>query len=138
MKSETDLLNEKIISLENRKAHELKLLKEHFYFVHEELKPVNLIKNTLHEVFSSPELKHNVMGNAIGLATGYLSKKILFGASNNPLKRILGSAMQFVIANTVSKHSDKIKDVGQNLLIRILKHIKQPSENDLNGESLFL
>ncbi|HXU28442.1 MAG TPA: hypothetical protein VN698_14525 [Bacteroidia bacterium] len=138
MKTEIELLDEKIISLENRRAHELKLLKEHFYIIHEELKPINLVKNTLKEMFSSPELKNNAIGNAMGLATGYLSKKIIVGSSHNPIKNILGAVLQFAVANTVSKHSNTIKAVGEILIGRLSKRIKQSVANEADSEPLFL
>jgi len=133
MKNEMELLNEKIISLENIRAHELKLLKEHFYFVHEELKPINLVKNTLKEITSSSEIKKNLLDNAVGLATGYISKKIAVGSSHNPIKNILGTILQFAVANTVSKHSDLIKTVGQNLIERIFKHKLHTADEELSN-----
>jgi hypothetical protein len=133
MKTEMALLDEKIISLENRKAHELKLLKEQFYFVHEELKPINLVKNTFKEVFSSPELKNNAIGSTMGLATGYLSKKLVVGSSHNLIKNIVGNVLQFAVANTVSKHSNTIKIIGGHLLGRILKRIQHPANNEANN-----
>lgn len=124
-KNETDALNEAISLLENKRAEELKLLKEQLHLVSESLKPINLIKNTWHEVASSPEIKNNIVNNTIGLATGYLTKKVLFGASHNPVKKLIGTLLQFAVANVVSKHSDGIKSTGENLLHRFLKYRKE-------------
>jgi hypothetical protein len=133
MKTEIELLDEKLISLENRRTHELKLLKEQFYFVHEGLKPINLVKNTLKDVFTSPQLKNNAIGNAMGLATGYLSKKVIVGSSHNPIKNIIGTVLQFAVANTVSKHSNTIKLLGGHLIGRILKHVQHPVNDEANS-----
>lgn len=137
-KNETDTLNETIILLQNKQAEELKLLKEQFHLTYETLKPINLIKSSFHEVTSSPspDIKNNLLNNVIGLTTGYLSKKIIVGASNNPIKKILGALLQFTIANVVSKHSDAIKSVGGNLLHRILKRSSETQEKfHSNGKS---
>ncbi|HKC69771.1 MAG TPA: hypothetical protein VKG26_16145 [Bacteroidia bacterium] len=125
MKNETELLNEKIISLENRRVHELTLLKEHLYHMHEELKPVNFIKNTLKEITASPEIKNTLLDNAMGLITGFISKKIIVGSTHNPIKNLLGNILQFAVANMVSKHSDTIKTAGGSLLERIIKYAGQ-------------
>ncbi|MGG9970899.1 hypothetical protein ACQ33O_03800 [Ferruginibacter sp. SUN002] len=105
-KSAADLLNEAINETEGRQAYELKLLKAQFKCTAESMKPANLIKSSLHDAVTSPELKNNILSNAVGLATGYLSKKILVGSSHNPIKRLLGTFLQFSIANIVAKKTD--------------------------------
>jgi len=104
--NETDTLNETIALLEYKQDRELMILKEQFQLTYESLKPVNLIKNAFSEITHSPDIKGNIINNVIGLSTGYLSKRILLGSSHNPIKRILGSVLQFVVANVVTKKSD--------------------------------
>ena len=116
-KSELDLLNEAIIETEGRQAYEFKLLKEQFNLAAENLKPVNLIKNSLHDVISSPELKHDILSKAVGLATGYLSKKILVGSSHNPIKKLLGIFLQFSISNIVEKKADNFVTRNENTVV---------------------
>ena len=128
-KNGTDALNKAISSLQNKQAQELKLLKEQFHLTYESLKPINLIKSTFHEVAISPDIKNNIVNNVIGLTTGYLSKKVLMGTSHNPIKRLLGTLLQFAIANVVSKHSDKIKSTGENILLHILKYRKEKEQD---------
>ena len=125
MKNEIELLNEKILSLESKREYEVKLLKEHLYSIHEELKPINLIKNDFKEITTSPEAKNTLIDNVIGLGTGYISRKILVGSSHNPIKNLLGTLLQFTISNMATKHSDKIKTAGENLFDRVIKFTKQ-------------
>lgn len=91
------------------------LLKEQFLLTYESLKPVNIIKNTLKEVTSSPNLINNIIGTTVGLATGYLSKKIVVGASANILRNLLGTVLQFGVTNVVSQHPDEIKSAGKSV-----------------------
>lgn len=51
------------------------LLKEQFYLTYESLQPVNLIKSALNEVTTTPYLTDNILGETIGLISGYISKK---------------------------------------------------------------
>lgn len=123
-KNQTDLLDEKILELEAKRDHELYLLKEQFHEAYESIKPVNIIKNAIHEVVTSPDMKNNVAGNALSLGVGFLSKKILVGKSHNPIKRFLGNLFQFAITNVVAKHSDSIISEGSGLLNRYMNHKK--------------
>ncbi|MGH2566287.1 MAG: hypothetical protein ACRDE5_17340, partial [Ginsengibacter sp.] len=45
-------------------------LKDEFHAVLESLKPSNILKNTIHEVQESTELKHNLFKVALGLGAG--------------------------------------------------------------------
>ena len=122
MKNETEALNEAIIELQQKRAKELVMLKEQLHTTYESLKPFNMIKSKLHEVSSSPDLKSNIISNAIGIGTGLLSKRFLGGSSHNPVKRLFGTLIQFAVASVVSKHADAIKSAGDNLYQRFLKY----------------
>jgi len=97
------VLHEKILIVENQQKQDLLELRKQFHVTYESLKPINLIKNTFQEVTSSSDIKNNLLNNAIGIATGFITKKVLVGASHNPIKRILGTVLEFVIANVVTK-----------------------------------
>lgn len=115
-KNETDLLNDRLIVVANKRAADLTLLKEQFHLAYESIKPINLIKTLFHDVTTSPEIKNNLVNTAVGISTGFLSEKLLFGNSNNPLKRGLGALFQFAVANLVSNNSQRIQSVGKNLM----------------------
>jgi hypothetical protein len=121
MKSEEQLLNEKIIALQAIQTMQLEVLKLQLEITYQSLRPVNLLKNTLHEISTSEEIKENLLNNAIGLATGYISKKALTASSHNPLVKLAGSLLQFTIANVVAKHPETIKQVSKNILQYIFK-----------------
>ena len=52
--------------LEFEQALKKELLKEQVYQIYENLKPVNLIKNTLSEVATSRYLTNNILGATVG------------------------------------------------------------------------
>jgi hypothetical protein len=85
-------------------------LKDHFHIVLEELKPANILKNTLHEVQESTNLKHNLLKVAIGLGAGYFSRKMIVGKSAGVVKKALGTALQYGITNFVAKKDDSIEE----------------------------
>jgi hypothetical protein len=88
-------------------------LKDHFHIVLEELKPANILKNTLHEVQESTNLKHNLLKVAIGLGAGYFSRKMIVDKSAGVVKKALGTALQYGITNFIAKKDDSIE--GNNL-----------------------
>lgn len=114
--NETDSLNELIFRQEQQYDTDLRLLREQFHTAYESLKPINFIKNIVHEVSTSPEIKKDMIDNVLGLTTGYISKKLFVEDSHNPIKKMFGTILQFAIANAVSKHTETIKIIGENIL----------------------
>lgn len=127
-KNETELLITAISLLKVKQTMELQVLREQFHIIYDSLKPINLLKSALTEVTNAPDAKNNIVNSIIGLTTGYLSKKLLFGGSHNPVKKIVGSLLQFGIANMVAEHADAIKASGEGLLYRVLNYRNENKE----------
>lgn len=114
--------------LEVEQAIDEQLLKEQFYITYQSLKPINLLRNTIHEITNSTDLKDSLLGTAAGLVTGYVSRKIaMIGASGNLLRGLLGSVLQLGVTNVVSQNPDTIKSIGQY----IFQHILRKKRNEL-------
>lgn len=99
-------LSTAIKRLERRRDFLGEDLKDHFHMVLEELKPTNILKNTLHEVQESTSLKHNLFKVAIGLGAGYFSRKLIISKSAGLVKKALGTALQYGITNFIAKKDD--------------------------------
>ena len=102
--------------LKVEQASKEQLLKEQFHFTYESLKPINILKNTFKNIVSAPSLHDNLLGTIMGLATGYLSKKIFVGTSGNIFRKLFGSVLQIGVTNLVAQNSETIKSVGQALI----------------------
>jgi hypothetical protein len=113
------LLKNQIQFLEAEQTEKGKIFKEQFYVVYDSLKPLNLFLRTLKEVSLSPNIIDNLLGTTIGLASGYISKKIFVGSSGNLIRKLAGSLLQFGVTNAVSQHPDSIKTIGQYILHNI-------------------
>ena len=116
-----------IAFLENKKEHELTLLKVQFKTTLISLKPTNLIKNKFSEIVSDPNLKENILNTVLSLATGYLSKKLIMGTTHNPIKQLVGTLLQVGVTGLVAKNSDGIKSTASQLLSFFSK--KSASDN---------
>ena len=106
----TSDLSTAIKRLERRRNFLGEDLKDHFHTVLEELKPTNILKNTLYEVQESTTLKHNLLKVAIGLGAGYFSRKMVIGKSAGLVKKALGTALQYGITNFIAKKDDSNED----------------------------
>jgi len=115
--------------LEFEQAIKGQQLKEQFYLTRESLKPINLIKSSLKSIVTSPYLSTNILDIAIGLITGYLSKKVFIGRSGNMFRKLFGSVLQFSVTNIVAKHPDAIKTFGQSIFQHFLR------KKELNSET---
>ena len=118
-------LSTAIKRLERRKFIMEEDLKDHFHVLLDDLKPANILKNTLQEVQESTSLKHNLLKVAIGLGAGYFSRKMVIGKSAGFVKKALGTALQYGITNFIAKKKedspqDDLDPKKKNLLQRIL------------------
>jgi hypothetical protein len=126
-------LNFAIRQLESKQAQEWPLLKEQFLLTYESFKPMNVLKNTFKELTSSPEIKDNLLGTAVGLTAGFISNTLLGGVSKNPIKSILGSLVQFGISTLVAKNPETIKSVA-GTIIKFFGKEKVTNNENSNGE----
>ena len=101
-------------------------LKEQFYFTCKSFKLINLIKSSLSDIVSSPHLIDSILSAAIGIATGYLSKKIFIGASGNLFRKLIGSVLQLGVTSFVARHPMATTTFGKSIFHRIFnqKEIK--------------
>lgn len=115
-------LKESISLLEIKQANDARLLKEQFNITYESIQPVNLIKSTLHDLITSPNLKENMLNGALSMAAGYFSKKAAIGSTHNPLKQLLGTLLQMGVTGIVSKNADGIKSTVMQLLSTVFRN----------------
>ncbi len=125
MAKEQDNLKEAIALLKKRQALELKELKDQLRITHESLKPINLLKGAFHQATSSKDIKNDIIDNVIGLASGFVSKKLFVAGSHNLIRNILGFAVQAGVTNVTSKNADVIKSLGEKGLQFVLKTFKK-------------
>jgi hypothetical protein len=119
-----------IAELENRLAAEGSALKANFHLAYEQVKPINLIKSTLRKVMDSQEITNNLISTGKVLTAGYLSKMLFRGVSNNPMKKLLGTALMYGIINLVAKHPEAVKSFGKGVL-NLVRGIPWAGKNHL-------
>lgn len=112
-------LKNAIQQLEVKQAGEFKLMKEEFEDTYENLKLINIIKNTFKQAASAPDLKTDIINTAIGLSTGFVAKKLMLGKTLNPFSKLLGVIVELAVANKVTKNATGIKTIGSMIFKKI-------------------
>ena len=104
-------LHEAIHFLEIQQKIDADLLKVQVKDTFESLQPLNLVKKTLNDLTTLPILKGNILNTSISLLVGYLSKKIMFRSSHNPLNQVVGNMLQMGVTNIVSNKLGNFKSL---------------------------
>lgn len=124
-------LKEAIRVLEIKKKEQEVAMKLEFHQSLEELNPLNSIKTTLKNFATDPDITGTILNAAIGLTTGFISKKIFVGGSHNPITKLAGTLIELGIAGAVTKNPEKIKTMGLALLKKLFsKKTPEVSEDD--------
>jgi len=109
-------LHQAIALLETEQQQNELILKAQFKLTYESFKPVNLLRNSIKDIASEPELINNLIGATVGMASGYLSKKIVVGTSHNIFRKLFGSLVEFGVADLVARNPEALKTAGQFII----------------------
>ena len=117
----SDGLQARIAELEVLSVQQEHEIKNTARIILDDLKPVNLIKDAFTSTVKSPGFGRNLLKGAVGLAAGFLSKKILFRSSSNIIKKTLGTVVEVGVAKVVANKADKITSTGIKMLNKTRK-----------------
>jgi len=125
-------LRREIESLRLKQGSDALALKEQAKITYESLKLVNLLKGVFNDLTSTPDFKDGLVNTSLGLGVGYLTKKVVLGATHNPLKQLMGVLLQSTVTNIVSKNGDDLKEGVYKLIGNLIKKIKESRQSRLN------
>ena len=111
-------LKDAIRLLEVEHSEKQELLKVQFYLTYESLKPVNLLRRTINEISTSPDIIDNLIGTLMGMASGYISKKLFVGSSVSRFRKLFGTLVQYGITTSVKRNSEVIR----SFILQALNH----------------
>lgn len=123
--STTAALRSRIAFLEAERTQKEAALKQELQLAHEFVKPSNLVKHAVKDVFSSSELKGSFADVLLGLASGYLAKKAVTGSSAHPVKTILGGIIQTIVTGKVAEHAQPVRTAIVNAVNEFLNKEKK-------------
>ena len=121
------VLRAEIICLQKRQSEEGLLLKEQFAITYESLKPFNVLRKAVIDIFTPFELKQGLLESSAGILSGYLSRILVVRNSKNPFRRLAGILVQYGVTNVITKNSDAIMNVASAFIEKLMHH--SPKEN---------
>jgi hypothetical protein len=124
-KPATELLKERIAALEIKQAEEGKAFREELVATYESLKPVNLLKNTVQEFTSSPELKKALFETIVLLINGFITKAVVSSPKNAVWVKLLTTLLQLGVTSALTNRFDLIYQFFSKLIEKII-----PSEGN--------
>ena len=124
-------LKDAIGQLEEKQTVSKQVLKTQLQLTVESLRPINLLRSTINEAFSSPNFVDSMLGAAVGQTAGYVSKKMVVGSTRNPIIRLFGSVLQTGIAALLTTYGDTIKETA---IIILKSFFKKRAEKDTEQE----
>lgn len=98
------------------------------------LTPANLLSRAFQSVKETPGLKADLVQGGIGLATGFLTNKLLLGKVHGPLKAVLATALPALMTKAAIAVPDKVKDDGLSFLAKTLRSMKIKSSENQHGD----
>jgi hypothetical protein len=113
----------KILALEAKSKEEWPLFKEELISTTENLNPLNLIKNSIQKSVTTPLLKNKLLAGIVGMAAGYASKKLVFGATHNIVSTLAATLLETEVATAVSSEPEKIE-----LILNMAKRLFKKNE----------
>jgi hypothetical protein len=114
------LLRQRILEKEQTAMLQGQLLKAELRSMHEQFRPVNMLKKAWKDVVNSPEIKTNAVDSLIGFSAGFLVKKLVNLTGKGPLRNIAGTVLEWIVALKATKNADQIKSAGASLLENVL------------------
>ncbi|MHC1731432.1 MAG: hypothetical protein AB9888_05355 [Bacteroidales bacterium] len=117
-------LRNSIQLLEIEHAANGKQLKAQFYAAYETFKPVNLLRSTLKDITSSPNMVDNILGTSLGLAAGLASNLLFKGLAGPGIRRVISPILQSGITSFVAKNTGSLRTKGEMALLRLFRNKK--------------
>ena len=117
-------LEKVIIELEKRKVVQENNLRLAFQETLDSLRPINLIKATIHQVTHSPEMRNSAIRTAAGIGIGILTKDMFIGKAIPLLRKIIGSAMESRVQDRIKSTSKSVKAYSIAFLSQLFRKKK--------------
>ena len=108
----SDSLNSSISLLEQKRAADFIPLKQQLRETGESLKPGNIIKSAVRDISGSSHFKSVLIKAAIGLAIGFVAKKVVTSQKHDKKTRLMGNALQYGLSFLAANRNNFIQSAG--------------------------
>jgi len=109
---------------EVEKNDEGQILIEQFDLTDQNFKLDNVGNINIKKTACPSNLSDNLLGTTVGLASGYLVKKIVVGKSDKTSRKLFGLLLELGVANFVAHHPKEIKSFGRYIFQLVFRKKK--------------
>jgi hypothetical protein len=120
-----------IVAMELVHQQDRTALKEEFYTAYQQIQPINILKNTVKKAMKSSDLKEDMVYSSLGMAAGFVSKKLFEGETHSTARKLLGTALMLGVTNIVAKNPEFVKGLGLSIL-KLFR--RSSSEEEMEGQ----
>ena len=118
-------LEKVIIELEKRKVIQENNLRLAFHSTMDSMKPMNLIKNTIHEVTHNSQIRNSAIRTAAGIGIGILTKDMFIGKAIPVLRKIIGSSVEAKVQDGMKNTANNVRAYGTALINQLFRKQKK-------------
>jgi hypothetical protein len=101
------VLEEKIAYLKNKQTIDFIILKAQYHETIESFTPINILKNSFNSIITAPNLKANLLNQALNFGVSFLTKNITNSNSENPIQGFFGKIIRFALKKISRNKSPK-------------------------------
>ena len=120
-----DALNMKISLLEQKRAAEFKDLKQQLHMTGQSLKPSSILKGVVNDITGSSQFRSVLIKAALGLALGFIAKKLVTNQNHNKTHRAVGNALQYGISFLAAERGNLLKSAGMYAANHVIQAIRE-------------
>jgi len=102
-------------------------LKNDFFLTYESFKPLNIIKNTLKQVFKSEDIQSDIISSGISLAANYASSMLAENNKPKPVKNLLSNLSQMALT-AIANNPETFKSIGSQIIDLIFRKNKSATK----------
>jgi hypothetical protein len=106
-------IEQAIVLLEKKQQEEEAILRHQVVLIGESLMPITIIKNTIKEAAAAHDLKNDFFKAIVGITAGYLTKVVLESTTDNPAKKVVGTAVIYGVAQIAINNPEAVKSAGR-------------------------
>ncbi len=106
-------LQERIDQLELLQQEQIADIKEATTGLLTSLTPAHIIKSAFRDLKSSPDFKAAALDTAMGIGAGFIGRKLTISKSSNIFRKVVGTAVQFLVTNFVRNKMSKMRANGR-------------------------
>lgn len=117
-------LQQAILELERQKNSESLALRTQWDHTRKNLNPLTILKDGVKDLFTSPDVRSGALKGIIGLATGFVTRKLIVGKSGSTARKLVGTLAQTGATSLAFKGTGAIQEKGASLLSGLLKKMK--------------